>query len=205
MPPTANTELSTRHLPDLSDTSVSFQIPADSSSAEFLLADNSSDFDFLRGAGGASFATIAPTPARGQFKLSDITPKATSPLLSLARSPSPSSSAQQNNDHRPLRSRRQSPVKANKISRHPSKLKEIVLDGPAVSEERLESMRAELRTLNDDYDISIMHAPPPAVARSSVLNVTAAPNSKLKPRTRTNSVSRLPFVIIMSSPSCGRR
>ncbi|KAG1813841.1 uncharacterized protein BJ212DRAFT_1300738 [Suillus subaureus] len=189
MPPiaTANTELSTRHLPDLSDTSVSFQIPVDSSSAEFLLADNSSDLDFLCGAGGASFATIAPTPVRGQLRLGHITPKATSQLLSLSRSPSPSSSTHQKNDHGPLRFRRQSPVKANKMSRLPSKLKEIVLDGPAVSEERLESLRAEVGTLNDDYDISMQ---PPAVARSSVfpvLNVTAVPNSKLKPRTRINS------------------
>jgi hypothetical protein len=75
------------------------------------------------------------------------------------------------------------------MSRSPSKLKEIVLDRPAVSEERLESLRAEVGTLNDDdYDIP-MHAQPPAAARSSVLNVTAAPISKLKPRTRINSVS----------------
>jgi hypothetical protein len=80
-----------------------------------------------------------------------------------------------------------------------------VLDRPAVSEERLQSLRTEVGTLNDDdYDIP-MHAQPPAAARSSVLNVTAEPISKLKPRTRMNSVSRLPFMISMSSPSCGRR
>lgn len=188
MPPKANTEQSIRYLPDLSDTSFSFQIPAESSSAEFLLADNSSDLDFLRGAGGASFATIAPTPARGKLKPSDATPKATSQLLSLSRSTSPSPSAHQKNDYRPLRSRHQSPVKATKMSRPPSKLKEIVLDRPAVSEERLESLRAEVGSLNDDDNIP-MHVEPPAVARSSVLNVTAAPISKLKPRTRINSVS----------------
>lgn len=72
--------------------------------------------------------------------------------------------------------------------RSPSKLKEIVLDRPTVSEERLKSLRAEVGTLNDDdYDIP-MHAQPPATARSSVLSVTAAPISKLKPRTRINSV-----------------
>lgn len=187
MPPTASKEQRIRNLPDLPNTSFSFQIPADSSSAEFLLEDNSSDLDFLRGAGGASFATIAPTPARGKSKTSVATPKATSQLLSLSRSTSPSPSAQQKNEHRPLRSRHQSPVKTKKTSRPPSKLKEIVLDRPAVSEERLQSLRAEVGTLNDDdYDIP-MHAQPPAAARSSVLNVTAEPISKLKPRTRMNS------------------
>ncbi|KAG2066664.1 hypothetical protein BDR04DRAFT_1106327 [Suillus decipiens] len=184
MPPTVKPSI--RRLQDLPDTSVSFQIPADSSSAEFLLADNSSDLDFLRGAGGASFATIAPTPARGKLKFSDVTPKATSRLLSPSRSPSPSLSAHQKNDHRPLPSKRQSPVKAKQMSLHPSKLKEIVLDGPAISEERLESLRAEVGTLNDDYDIPL-HVQPLAVAQSSVINVTAAPDSKLKPRTRINS------------------
>ncbi|KAG2052663.1 hypothetical protein BDR06DRAFT_500867 [Suillus hirtellus] len=191
MPPTANTDQRIRHLPDLSDTSVSFQIPADSSSAEFLLADDSSDLDFLRGAGGASFATIAPTPARGKLKLGNATPKATSQPLSPSRSPSPSLSAPQKIDCRPVRSRCQNPAKANKMTRPPSRRKEIVLDGPAVSEERLHSLRAEVGTLNDDFNIST-HVQPLAVARSSVfpvLNVTAAPNSKLKPRTTINSAS----------------
>ncbi|KAG2144715.1 uncharacterized protein EDB93DRAFT_1104921 [Suillus bovinus] len=152
MPPTANTKQSTRYWPDLSDTSLSFQIPVDSSSAEFLLADHSSDLDFLHGAGAASFATIAPTPARGQLQISDVTPQVTSQLLS--RSPSPS-------------------------------LSDIALDAPAVSEDRLESLRAELGTLKDDYDIP-MQVQPLVVARS-VSNVTAAPHSKLKPRTRINS------------------
>lgn len=189
MPPTANTDQRIRHVPDLLDTSVSFQIPADSSSAEFLLADDSSDLDFLRGAGGASFATIAPTPARGKLKLGNATPKATSQPLSLSRSPSPGLSAPQKIDYRPVRSRCQNPAKANKMTRPPSRRNEIVLDGPAVSEERLDSLRAEVGTLNDDYNIS-MHVQPLAVARSSVfpvLNVTAAPNSKLKPRTTINS------------------
>ncbi|KAG1742612.1 uncharacterized protein EDB91DRAFT_1247433 [Suillus paluster] len=188
MPPITNTNLSLRHLPDLSDTSVSFQIPDESSSAEFLLADNSSDLDFLRGAGGASFATIAPTPARGPLKLSDVTPKAASQLVSLSRSPSPGPSAHKKNDYRPSQFRRQSPVK---ITRVPYKLKEIILDEPAVSEERLESLRAEVGTLDDDYGIPV-HAQSPAIVQCSdipMMNDTATRKTKLKPRTRVNSAA----------------
>ncbi|OJA08879.1 hypothetical protein AZE42_01730 [Rhizopogon vesiculosus] len=183
MPPNAKTDPSLRHLPDLSDASISFQIPADSSSAEFLLADNSGDREFLRGAGGASFATIAPTPARGRLKLSDVTPKVESRLL-FPRSPSPGPSTHQRNDPRPLRSRHQSPIKAKKTPRAPSRHKELVLDEPTISEERLEFLRAEVETLNDDYDIP-MNLEPPAVAQLSVipmLNNTAVTRPTVKPR-----------------------
>lgn len=193
MPPNVKTELSSRHLQDLSDASVSFQIPADSSSAEFLLADNSSDLEFLRGACGASFATVAPTPARGTLKLSDVTPKVESHMLH-PRPPSPGPSTRQRNDNdpRPSRFKHQSPVKARKTPRAPSKLKELVLDQPTISEERLESLRAEVETLKDDYDI-MMHVEPAAVAQCSViptLNNTAATSPTVKPRSiRANLVS----------------
>lgn len=189
MPPNANKGLSLKHLPDLSDASFSFQIPTDSSSAEFLLEDDS-DLDFLRGAGGASFATIAPTPARGPLKLSDVTPKVESRFLP-PRSPSPGPSTRQNNDPRPSRLRRQSPVKAKKTPRAPSRHKEVALDEPTISEERLQSLRAEVETLKDDYDIT-MNVEPSMVAQYSVipvLNGTAATRPPLKPSLiRTNPV-----------------
>ena len=192
MPPNVRTELSSRHLQDLSDASISFQIPADSSSAEFLLADNSSDIEFLRGAGGASFATAAPTPARGTLKLGDVTPKVESHMLH-PRLPSPSPSTRQKNDNdpRPSRFKNQSPVKAKKTPRAPSKLKELVINQPTISEERLESLRAEVETLKDDYDI-MMHVEPAAVVQCSViptLNNTAATSPTVKPRSiRANLV-----------------
>ncbi|OAX41002.1 hypothetical protein K503DRAFT_768061 [Rhizopogon vinicolor AM-OR11-026] len=183
MPPNAKTDPSLGHLPDLSDASISFQIPADSSSAEFLLADNSGDREFLRGAGGASFATIAPTPARGRLKLSDFTPKVESRLL-LPQSPSPGPSTHQRNDSRPLRSRYQSPIKTKKTPRAPYRHKELVLDEPTISEERLEFLRAEVETLNDDYDIPT-NVEPPAVAQFSVIPMlknTAVTGPTVKPR-----------------------
>ena len=194
MPPNPNKGSSLKHLPDPSDASVSFQIPAESSSAEFLLADTS-DLDFLRGAGGASFATVAPTPARGRLKFSDVTPNVDSPDVELhmlpPRSPSPVLSTQRSNDLRPSRFSRQSSVKKKKTMRTPSRLKEIAFDEPTISEERLESLRAEVKTLHDDYDIA-MHMEPPTIAQCpdiSIPNNTSAAGSTVKRRsTRVNPV-----------------
>lgn len=93
MPPTPNDELSLRHLPDMSDTSFSFQIPGSAQEVN-LLADDGLDFfhgiNVSRGA-----PQISPQRANdGPMTINDLTPRPVSfpNTIQYRRIPSPSRS-----------------------------------------------------------------------------------------------------------------
>ncbi|KIJ66572.1 hypothetical protein HYDPIDRAFT_26908 [Hydnomerulius pinastri MD-312] len=189
------TDISLDHLPDLSEASVSFQIPPDSSSAEFLLADNTDGFDLLRGAADDnSFTPLAPTPLRGPaLTLSELTPKAESRLLSLpSQSPTPgpsSSNPSETANPQPLRLGHPSPNKGRKTPRARSKLRDIAFDSPLVSEERFEQLRAEVETLGQVNEIPT-HVDLTALSQEAAETAPKSdpvlrPKTKLKPRTNS--------------------
>ncbi|KAH7923783.1 hypothetical protein BV22DRAFT_1130357 [Leucogyrophana mollusca] len=186
----STSELSLRHLPDLSDASLSFQIPADISTTDFLLSDNTTGFDFLRGAGDdASFATCAPTPKVAPLTLSQLTPRAERSPRSSPRSPSPGSSSNPSKDIEPRRLGLPSPSKARKLASGMVPPRSTDCEEPAVSEERIESLRARMETLDDDCDSSShVRFPEPAqhgnTARPKPLSQSLT-NANIKPRVKT--------------------
>ncbi|KAH7914565.1 hypothetical protein BJ138DRAFT_368512 [Hygrophoropsis aurantiaca] len=148
-----NSELSLRHLPDLSDDSLSFQIPAETSSTDFLLADNTAGFDFLRAAEDeTSFATCAPTPKVDPLTLSHLTPRVDRSISSPPGSPSPGPSSHPIQHGKPLRLGNPNPSKGRKLLSPKAPRIKSGSDISSTSEERFQSLRAQVETLDGDCD-----------------------------------------------------
>ncbi|KAF9218551.1 hypothetical protein BS17DRAFT_526590 [Gyrodon lividus] len=185
------TDITLDHLPDLSESSVSFQIPPDNSSAEFLL-DSTDGFDLLCRVTDDE-ASFVPPPYRGPpLMLSELTPKAESisrpPPQSRTPGPSSSESSQL---AQPLALGNPSRDDCRKTpSRSRSKLMDIAFDSP-VSEERREQLPAKVETFGRDHEIPThvgmdfaAHAKEAAVF---LLNPVPAlrPKTELNPRTNS--------------------
>ncbi|KIK97718.1 hypothetical protein PAXRUDRAFT_135729 [Paxillus rubicundulus Ve08.2h10] len=204
------TEITLDHLPDLSDASLSFQIPADNSSADLLLADVTDGFNLLRRGtdDDASFATLLPTPRRGPpLTLGELTPKpeSASRPQTRSRTPKPSSSESSDIPH-PLTLGHPSSDKRGKTPPCArSKLRDIAFDNPLVSEERQEQLApADVETLgrhpeitthfNMDMAVPIneavvsMHSPAPALRPKMKLK----PRTKSKPTVTDGGISKIP-------------
>lgn len=152
------TDITLDHLPDLSDPSISFQIPSANASADLLLADRTDGFDLLRDAvdDDVSFAPVALTQIRGPpLTLGELTPKVqpTPRPPRCSRSPPPtqvpSSSAKPSVIQRPLTLGHHSPTKLRKT---PSRANSITrqLESPLVSSERFHQLREQVGTLGQD-------------------------------------------------------
>ncbi|KAG9309069.1 hypothetical protein JVU11DRAFT_10951 [Chiua virens] len=85
------TDITLDHLPDLSDASISFQIPSSNASADLLLADQTDGFDLLRNVvDDTSFAPVTFLKPRGPpLTLGELTPRVQATPRQIARSPSP--------------------------------------------------------------------------------------------------------------------
>lgn len=157
------TDITLDHLPDLSDASVSFQIPSNNASADLLLADSTNGFDVLCNAvdDDASFAPVPSRHPRGQpLTLGELTPRVqvAPPSSRRLRSPTPtqlpSSSAKPLVIQRPLTLGHRGPDKPRKT---PSPIKSIKSihrqrDSPLVSEERFQQLRVEVETLGQEHE-----------------------------------------------------
>ncbi|KIJ11339.1 hypothetical protein PAXINDRAFT_181867 [Paxillus involutus ATCC 200175] len=190
------TDITLDHLPDLSDASLSFQIPADNSSADLLLADVTDGFNLLRRGtdDDATFATLMPTPYRGPpLTLCEITPKPESASRPPPRSrtPRPSSSESSEIPH-PLTLGYPSVDKWSTPPRARSKPTDIALGSPLVSEERQEQLapadveilgRHPETTTHVDIDMAV-HINEAAVSVHGPVP-TLRPKTKLKPRTKS--------------------
>lgn len=135
------TDITLDHLPDLSDASVSFQIPPNTTATDLLLSDHTSGFDLLCNADDddASFAPLRVP--RGQ--LGDPNPRVlpTSRPPPHTRSPTPTSASSVILPSLTLG--HTSPGKSSHISSSIHRL----LQSPLVSEERLDQLRADVVTL----------------------------------------------------------
>ena len=135
------TDITLDHLPDLSDASVSFQIPAHDADADLLLADHTGSFDLLCRASDtdASFALVSPRRPRGPpLTISELTPRVhPSYKPPSSRSPTPTAPAV------PLTLGHRSPRK-----RQPSFSSTRHVTRPLVSEECLDYLRAQMETLH---------------------------------------------------------
>lgn len=185
------TDITLDHLPDLSEASVSFQIPTNNASADLLLADHTEGFDLLYDAvdDDASFAPVTLRHLRGQpLTLGELTPRvqATSRTTPRSRSPTPmqvpSSSAKPSViqcppilGHRSPDKRRKTPSRAMSIHRQ--------LQSPLVSEERFDQLRAEVETLGyaDEASPHVqIHVVEPAEDSSTERKGPSRANSKLR-------------------------
>lgn len=148
------TDITLDHLPDLSEASISFQIPSNNTSADLLLVDHTDGFDLLRNVvdDNVSFAPITPGHPRGPLlTLGELTPRVQgtprSPYRSRSSTPTqmPSSSAKPSVIQAPLTLGRRSPAKPRKTPRAKSIHRQ--LESPLVSSERFHQLRAEVETL----------------------------------------------------------
>lgn len=157
------TDITLDHLPDLSDASVSFQIPAYNASVDLLHTDA---FDLLED-DDPSFApvTCEPTP-RVQATLPP-PPRSRSPTPT----PLPSSSAHPSVTLRPLTLGHRSPIKSRQTPSCP-----ISIQSPLVSEERFDQLRAQVATLGHADD-----PPPHVIQPARARDECPTPNSKLTP------------------------
>ncbi|KAH0825968.1 hypothetical protein J3R83DRAFT_7563 [Lanmaoa asiatica] len=181
------TDITLDHLPDLSEASVSFQIPTNNASADLLLADRTDGFDLLRNVidDDVSFAHLALRPPRGPpLTLGELTPRAEATPHPRSPTPTqvPSSSAKPSVIQRPLTLGRHSPDKRRKT---PSRTKSVCrqLQSPLVSEERFHQLRAEVETLGQVDEIPShvqIHVVEPANDSPVECTSPSRANSKLR-------------------------
>ncbi|KAF8551092.1 hypothetical protein OG21DRAFT_328463 [Imleria badia] len=192
------TDITLDHLPDLSEASISFQIPADNASADLLLADNTDGFDLLCNAvdDDVSFAPVALRHPRGRpFTLGELTPRVQvtphPPYRSRSPTPTqvPSSSAKPSVIQRPLTLGHRSPAKPR---RTPSPVKSVhrQLESPLVSSERFHQLRVEVDALGQDDE-------PPSHVQTHLMDsgegsVECSTSSHTNAKVRSNALDTPP-------------
>ncbi|KAF8838696.1 hypothetical protein BDN67DRAFT_63539 [Paxillus ammoniavirescens] len=191
------TDITLDHLPDLSDASLSFQIPADNSSADLLLADVTDGFNLLRRGtdDDASFATLTPTPHRGPpLTLGELTPnpESASRPPPRSRTPRPSESESSEIPHPLALGYPGVDMRSKTPPRARSQPMDIAFGSPLVSEERQEQLApADVETLGRHPEITThvnidmaVHINEAAVSMHSPVP-TLRPKTKVKPRTKS--------------------
>ncbi|KAF8131417.1 hypothetical protein EV363DRAFT_1329982 [Boletus edulis] len=188
------TDITLDHLPDLSESSISFQIPSNDAPADLLLADHTGGFDLLCNAvdDDISFAPVRLTHPRGPpLTLGELTPRVhvVSPSPRRSQSPTPtqvpSASAKPSVIQRTLTLGHASPEKRRKT---PSRVKSIhrQLESPLVSSERFQQLRTEIGTLGQ-ADESPTH-----VQMHVMVSVEDSSSSHVNPKMGSNALASHP-------------
>ena len=185
------TDITLDHLPDLSEASISFQIPSNNASVDLLLADHTDGFDLLCNAGDddVSFAPVTLRHPRGPpLTLGELTPRVqvTPRSPHRSRSPTPtqvaSSSAKPSVIQRPLTLGHCSPAKPKKTQSRANSIHRQ-LKSPLVSEERLHQLLATVEALGqvDETPSHVqMHSTESAADGSVECTSSSHANSKVR-------------------------
>lgn len=194
------TDITLDHLPDLSEASISFQIPSNNASADLLLVDNTGGFDLLCNAvdDDISFAPVALRHPRGQpFTLGELTPRVQvtphSPHRSRSSTPTqvPFSSAKPSVIQRPPTLGHRSPAKPRKTPSPVKSVRRQQLESPLVSSERFHQLRAEVDALGQE-DESPSHTQIHLVDPGEDGAVECSTSSHANSRVRSDAVDTPP-------------